>query len=265
MTNSNRVFILPYSMKSMSPRSLAEKLGVRRILTKGSNYYPRHGDTIIYWGHGRDLSPATLINPPSAVSKCTNKIRFFEACERSKDHPRVPVWTTSPWTAHGMHAKGVNLVVRREVASSQGRGAEILNGRHGSNLEHDIDAFPKAPLYTVLVEDVTEFRIHVMDGNIIYKQQKLRKNNHDHARSELIRSYDNGWVFSSNLRFYKEDIGDQAIKAVRACGLDFGAVDMLWSHKDSKAYALEVNSAPGIEAGSLDAYAEAFKKKLSLK
>lgn len=259
MTTSDRVFILPYSMKSMSARSLAEKLGVRRILTQGSSYRPRPTDTIIYWGSGRDLSPATLINKPSAIKNSVNKIRFFEACDSSKDHPRVPVWTTSPWTAHGLHAKGVNLVVRKEVASSQGRGTSILRSQPAVKFE----AFMKAPLYTVLIEDATEFRIHVMDGRIIYKQQKLRKN--DASKDDnLIRNYENGWVFSSHLRFYEEDIGDQAIKAVRACGLDFGAVDMLWSNKDRKAYALEVNSAPGIEAGSLDAYAQAFKTKLKI-
>lgn len=245
-------------MRSESAKLLAKELGITRIRKYGSTYYPRVGDTIINWGRIKDLSPALVINSWQGIRNCTDKIRFFGVCSADTNGPRIPEYTTNREYAHRMHATGVNLVVRDLVSSSGGRGAWILNARPGLNLA----AFPRAPLFTRLIEDVTEFRVHVMDDLIVWRQQKLRKNGV--SKDSLIRNHDNGWVFSSNLRFWEEDIGIQARKAVKTCGLDFGAVDMLWSHSERKAYALEVNSAPGIEGGSLAAYAVAFKERLNI-
>ena len=54
-----------------------------------------------------------------------------------------------------------------------------------------------------------------------------------------------------------------AIKAVRALGLDFGAVDLILAD-DTKSYVLEVNTGPALEtASNLDLYIQAFKRVIN--
>ncbi len=120
-------------MKSVSAKLLASGLGIQRIRPAYSRFNPRTTDTVIYWGKGRNTSPAKMINHPWATTRAVSKIAFFQAMAAS-DGARIPEWTTSPTNAHRMHARGVNLVVRAEVSSSGGKGASILNGCHGSNL-----------------------------------------------------------------------------------------------------------------------------------
>ncbi len=248
--------MLPYHSGSESARALAKALDAKIIRTRDSRYLPNRNHIVICWGIGRDLYPSQVLNPPEKTRLVTNKIRFFD---RVNGKVRIPQYTTDPASAYEMLRRGVNLVVRADPSSSGGRGTSILKAPVASNLGPYAE-FPRAPLYTQLIEDTKEFRVHIVDGKIIHKQQKLRKDGVD--KSQLIRSHGNGFTFTSNLREWHDDIGVQALAAVRCVGLDFGAVDVLWSRTDSKAYVLEVNSAPGIEGASLEAYVKAFKEYL---
>ena len=51
-----------------------------------------------------------------------------------------------------------------------------------------------------------------------------------------------------------------AVNAVKALGLDFGAVDIIYNEKENQYYVLEVNTAPGLEGTTLIKYAERFSK-----
>jgi predicted ATP-grasp superfamily ATP-dependent carboligase len=75
-----------------------------------------------------------------------------------------------------------------------------------------------------------------------------------------VQSHDNGWVFcqAGEVDFAVQDL---AMNAIKALGLDFGAVDVII--RRGKAYILEVNSAPGLEGRTLQAYVEAIKEYLN--
>jgi glutathione synthase/RimK-type ligase-like ATP-grasp enzyme len=53
-----------------------------------------------------------------------------------------------------------------------------------------------------------------------------------------------------------------AAAAVTALGLDFGAVDLA-QRPDGTLFVLEVNRAPGVEAGTAVAYAQAIQRWLN--
>lgn len=55
-----------------------------------------------------------------------------------------------------------------------------------------------------------------------------------------------------------ENALNAAIQAVRALGLNFGAVDIGWNERDGPC-VFEINTAPGIEESSLEAYTIALK------
>jgi hypothetical protein len=99
-----------------------------------------------------------------------------------------------------------------------------------------------------------EFRIHVWRGAVVATQYKKLL-----ELDVAIRNHDNGVRFVTwPLEGY---IGEQttvrakaaAIKAVETLGLDFGAVDLaieLTPKGNNRLMVLEVNTAPGVQAGS---------------
>lgn len=112
---------------------------------------------------------------------------------------------------------------------------------------------------------INEYRVHSFFGRSIRAGKKVHRKPTDptpftgtpHA---WIRSFDAGWMIS-----YADDSGvkqkhrDAAHAAVRALGLQFGAVD-IGELADGTLVVLEVNRAPGVEAGTIEAYARAIHR-----
>ena len=96
-------------------------------------------------------------------------------------------------------------------------------------------------------------------------QKRLRNGVKDQeGRNEYIRNLANGWIFAHENVNCPDNVKQEALKAVAALELDFGAVDVVVD-KEGKAYVLEVNTAPGLEnQQTIQAYTNAFnnyKKK----
>jgi hypothetical protein len=83
------------------------------------------------------------------------------------------------------------------------------------------------------------------------------KNATEGGANMLLRSNRLGWKFAI-VKKHPKGLADVAIKAVKALGLDFGAVDCCLDNINVP-YIFEVNSGPGLEATSFDKYVEAFK------
>lgn len=73
----------------------------------------------------------------------------------------------------------------------------------------------------------------------------------------LIRSNRMGWKFAT-IKKCDPVMENVAVSAVKALGLDFGAVDCCFD-VNNNVYIFEVNTGPGLEATSFDKYVEAFK------
>ena len=94
---------------------------------------------------------------------------------------------------------------------------------------------------------------------ILTSQAKMFAQN---GANMLVRSNRLGWKFAkiSDKKppaKYKE-LEQEAIKAVKAVGLDFGAVDCC-TDSSGKVFVLEVNSGPGLEETTFDVWMENFK------
>lgn len=79
----------------------------------------------------------------------------------------------------------------------------------------------------------------------------------------LLRSNRLGWKFSI-VKKYNNALKDIAIQAVKALGLDFGAVDCCMD-TNGNAFVFEINTGPGLEATSFDKYVEAFNNVIGSK
>jgi len=76
----------------------------------------------------------------------------------------------------------------------------------------------------------------------------------------IIRSNKLGWKFS-HVKTIDKTLEREAIKALKALKLDFGAVDCCID-VDNTPYIIEVNTGPGLEKTSFDTYVKAFKDLL---
>ena len=209
---------------------------------------PRQYRTVINWGNTQGLSynpsRVTVLNKPEAVRLAVNKTSTFESL--SAAGVRHPAYCTSlPETWGGI------WLARTTVTASGGEGIVVL--REG-------DTIVEAPLYTKYIPKVHEYRLHVFGDSVFFAQQKRRERDAEQARdARLIRNRHNGWVYAISEVHPSDDCKAQAVAAVRALGLDFGAVDLIVGRDDGLAYVLEVNTAPGIVGTSTEeAYRETF-------
>lgn len=117
------------------------------------------------------------------------------------------------------------------------------------------------PQYFALKEDIVEeFRIHSFKGKSIRAGKKvIREDVPANRRHAWIRSWDGGWRMAYEGVRGNPELRNLAHAAVTALGLDFGAVD-IGKRRNGTFFVLEVNRAPGIEAGTVTKYKEAIQE-----
>lgn len=251
----SRLVIYPFSMASQSSRDLRDALvesntfeRVMRVYPD-RNYCPRADDLIINWGMGRmpewQNYSATMLNHPEAVNVASNKLTALEKLKEKE--VSIPSFTTDKEYADVNYD---GIVVRHDLREHSGRGIELVTRRNQS--------IPDAPLYTELIDSKAEYRVHVFAGKVIDYIKKRRENDNEPVGDEkVIRSHQNGWIFTrENLRRL-ERVEQLAIESVEALGLDFGAVDIVMD-QDGAVYTLEVNTAVAMENTTLDNYVNAI-------
>ncbi len=229
-----KIRIVPYKMSSKSARLLASKLTVK-LGYKVWRGRPRYDTNNIFWGK------------PGHIA--ANKLKTFNVLkEAGVSH--VP-YTSSKEEAEAWLKAG-STVLARTACGQAGSGITIVNP--GSVL-------PEATLYTRYVKKKKEFRVHVYQGKVIFVQEKRKANGVE--ADPLIRSHKRGWKFCMQNVVEPDGLRVLAVNAVGALGLDFGGVDVIWNELKNTCYVLEVNTAPGIEGSSLEAYANAISAQLS--
>lgn len=245
-----RVYVYPYKVGSDSARKIADGIQAT-ILYPNSPYTPRPTDLIFNWGSAKtplwNLSVPKIINPLSSVGISGNKLSSFKAFKEKG--VQCPDWTTDkaealPWLKN-------SGVFARTVLNGHS-GAGIVSVPKGGK------ELPDAPLYVRYKPKLKEYRVHVCEGEVIDIQEKRRRTDFPDKINNQIRSYDNGWVFCREDVAGNDRIEREAMKAVSALGLNFGAVDIIYNGHDDKYYVLEVNTAPGMEGETMFSYVCSF-------
>lgn len=239
-------------LKGGGAKFLAEQLG-GKVITPKSVIDPNTlhaGTTIINWGcstipewYQESLfAGAVWLNSPEVLPTGIHKVRFLRTL-RGNRLPHIP-FTTSKEVAESWIELGHKIVQRDLIKSNSGKGIKII--------EKACD-LQESPLYTLLMENMTEYRAHVMDGNIIDFVQKKRKSKaklEDIGLEEAdpyIRSHKRGWVFArKDIMFPNKNTLDSIRHLGTVLKYTFGAVDFLYDHDTGMCYVLEINSSPGI-------------------
>jgi len=284
--------IYPYRTGSKSVNFIKEALNGLSIRLQGSRYTPRDNHVIINWGNSRTpqwwgQGDAKYINSPESVAIASNKLSTFRALS-DKGVSTVP-WTYDKQVAQDWYDNGKVVFARHKLDGHSGDGIEVLRvglnpaGElsnisdallelgydHLSSLVQDeiekvYKAIPNAPLYTKQVPNAGEYRVHVFNNDIILYQKKSRRWVDEDVvdtpteEQSTVRNLESGWVYRTGNLERLERVENLAIDAIKALGLDFGAVDIIMDN-DGLVYVLEVNTAPGLgNTQTREVYTEAM-------
>ena len=233
-----------------------EVLGERMLILdrepKGSKPF------IVCWGSAPLEYPRrqsmTILNPPEATGVFSNKLRCFEHIGHL---PCIPEWTTDP----DQTIEWPLTVIRHVLTGSGGKGIELVEQFKG---------VPKAPLYTRYQKKASEFRVHVfrLGQKIELRcvQKKVKKDGAEN-RDFKIRNLKNGFVFQRHDFEVPPCVEELASTffAEYCEGLDFIALDVIYSKAEDRAWVLEGNTAPGLVGETVDVYANFLMERKRLR
>ena len=251
-----------------SARKLKEALQPetqRKVLIVRSNslrFKPRDSDVVVNWGNSNladwdEFMYSVPLNDCQYVQTAVNKLKTFQALQNTCN---IPEWTTN-WEIALQWLEESAIIARTKLTGFGGEGCYFLD--KGEDIAFGHDFAEEVKLFTRYKKKKKEFRVHVFNGEVIDVTQKKKRKDFDGEINTKIRNYGNGWVYCREDIVEPEDLREQAIKAVQTLGLNFGAVDCIWNEEENKTYVLEVNTAPGLEGTTIEAYKNAIIKELN--
>lgn len=230
------IVVYPYKMTSKSARLLAEMLDVYMVYPD-RKYRPNKDSLVINWGNGVlpdwDQKSVPFLNRPEKVMNSVNKMRSFKLFRQGK--VRFPAYTTDKEMAYQWINEGLWVCCRQELEGHDGSGLILAKKE---------EQVVPAHLYTKFVPARREYRAYIWMGKMIDIFDKRRKN--IETCDPDIRTESRDWVFCKNPPFIPKDLELQASLAIKATGLDFGGVDVIYNQETDSSFVLEVNTAPDI-------------------
>ena len=257
----------------------------------------RSGDHVVCWGEGGLTLPAgvQVLNNAPVVNKFTEAQTLAAAgvptvlvsrtrpvveaarpvvdpfiAESERVREVVSNFSDAPWLRGPVFADAVAEVMSAlsrirtvnsvpvPLAPTQPQ-ATWLPRRNNHVGGSDLLTIPAIPDYYSRKEPIIqEYRIHSFKGKSIRAGQKAPRVGFPSPHA-WIRSYDAGWFINYEGFESTQAMRELAASAVRALGLDFGAVD-IGQKQDNSLIVLEVNRAPGSEGGTSNAYAATINR-----
>lgn len=116
---------------------------------------------------------------------------------------------------------------------------------------------------------VREYRLHINEDECFYTCRKMLKEDTPEDHRWYRNDSNCVWIKEDNALFNKpsswNDIVEESIKALKAVGLDVGAVDVKVKGNGVDFKILEINSAPSFGDITLEKYSEVIPKILKSK
>lgn len=229
------------------PRVTAIKRIARELNV--SVYYPNHAQrnrirsqqapVLVNWGCSH-VPPHTLPMLNADISASVRKMRTFELLQAAQlPIPRTVTNAAEIIDGAAFYMRGRYLGRKDGLTGGAGITVYAQGTLPPSNAHHDF--------YSQVVSKQYEVRLHVARGEVICEQFKFVPQ----GSQVLIRNYDNGARFTTARlerhidHALAERARDIAIRAVSACNMDFGALDMALTTRGNWVI-FEINSAPGL-------------------
>ena len=275
----------------LTGEALAERLGMSPTTEQ-----PTSAEKLIGWGcktnQDLDFTNTVIINHPNKIRSNRNKLESLRTLASNEDTSNyVAKFSEAESVIDAIDHDRLTLpVIGRKRMHQGGKGFWFCVTK---NMVTKAIA-EGAQYFQEFLHIEREYRIHVFQNRAIYTQIKNEKSDKEYwkslhkdkitkyaannnislddstidvvldrmAREEtlpntLIRSNTRGWIFNHVALSDTDAKVVAAVNAVRAVGLDFGAVDLAID-SNNNIYIIEINSGPGLKGAVLDAYVEAF-------
>jgi glutathione synthase/RimK-type ligase-like ATP-grasp enzyme len=270
---------------------------VEALDAEGGTAKPTGTKPILCWGTKTkkdvDFGARKVYNNPNAIKVNRHKFKALQKMDAAG--VRVAPYTTDA-TQVGAGDWTYPIIARTNYHQGGAGFWLCLN-----KVQLDRAVQEGAQYFQKFIDVKDEYRLHVVDGEIIHAVKKVprtnlkeafvnywenhitnfaakRDTNVDEATMTLVlermarkmatsvdmitRSNTRGWKFSRvRPQHLSDDLKNQAKEAVAALNLDYGAVDCCLD-ADGTAYIIEVNTGPGLDGTSFDAWVTAFKAML---
>lgn len=227
---AKKFVLVPNNMGSRGSKALAEKLSEKL----GYKVFRVKPERV----RGR---PFFQLRP--GLDKATQLNRF------NANDVTCPEFTNDRNTALSWIRDGSAVMCRTLLRASEGRGIVVAETE---------EQLVNAPLYTRYVPKKQEYRVHVLNGQVIDVQMKKKRRGFEDERNTKIRNLANGYVFCRDGISEPENLRQLAVRATASLGYNLGAVDIAYNVKRNQLVVLEVNANPGMQGQTLENYANAI-------
>lgn len=191
------------------------------------------------------------INLPAAIQNAADK-KLMKECFTAAGVK------TAKWH-HGDKGDLRFPLVAKHRMGSRGTGVYLLQDQSAYDsfvqLRGGLGITPQF-IYEQFKDYAREYRLHVTEEGCFYACRKVRT---EACQDRWKFSDGTVWLLESNPSFHKPsnwvEIEAECVKALKSCGLDFGACDVKVA-RDGRFFILEINSAPGLEEHTLAAYVQ---------
>ena len=264
MPLKNGYMFLPPRGHRVVPRELAKLVKYQRLAYEPAKPANIKGNSVVInWGNcyiKRCIianGAMRLLNRPEAVQDAANKLRTFDKLE-AVGIP-IPQFTINGEQAKKWWEQGNVVYTRTLLTGHSGNGIIVQIPKQVDQESEWIDE-PKARVHTRRFTGKFEFRVHVFDGELIHVQQKRKRRDVERPKGFYVKNVENGYVFTINDVDLPEKIGEACIKAVKAVGLDFGAVDVGYAPTKDEFCVFEINTRPMLTGTTLLRYKDALEQ-----
>lgn len=246
-------YILYTNSTSVTGRQLRDALDI-----KGGTLIPqeRH-DVLIRWGSVERVpkKPRRVINSRNSILLSSNKLEALRIMrDRNVHTPEVfthipPIGIFPVLGRASNHMQGRDIVLCMQLSDAE-------RTLQGGDISH----------FTRYIPTKAEFRVHVFEDEILKISEKiLTEEAQYNINMPWVRNVNNGYTFRNVRRLNPDMLAlmeNLAVRAVRAIGLNFGAVDIILGD-DLNLYVLEINTGPSLSDASLEVYVELFNRLLN--
>ena len=209
------MYIYSYNTHSESVKNLKEAMGLRKIRNTNSRFVGSRDKKVINYGSSNlpdEVMKCNVINRPNWVRSCSNKLYFFQHMSESYQgiNPRLPEWTSNLEIVRQWIVGGHKVMARTVLQGHSGEGIVVLemNKPMPEGLED-------CRLFTKYVKKKDEYRVHIVDGEIIDFARKALHNDVEPSPERfLIRNYNNGFIYAREGVVLPEDVKVQALLAM---------------------------------------------------
>ena len=252
-TQTTRHMIIYHQAGRESAPRLAEHMNIPAMPAENALYMEERPPFLIRWG----TSARVRFRAPITVNLRGSLLQYNNRGEQlgilRDEGIRIPDFIEGE--GRRIPKRWAHFYARNNIAGRQptgGRGLSQL-AHTGWHLLSEHDLSVKA------IYKLRQFRVHVVGANTRIRELMSIG---DLPSALGIWNLDSGFTYRVPVNAIPVGVRTQAIAAVSALRLDFGAVDIVYGHNTElrqgpiRAYVIEVNTAPGLSEPTLSWYGD---------